>query len=218
MRITNESMYLIDKICTNITMPPLRLTSHTYDVIFHLVNQIIQADKTFATIGRKYVYNINVIDSTANVPKPNLFKSSDFPKEIMTHINSHMKVDIGYSLRLNDMNVFIHFIVEESSIHIEEFNRYVDLIIVWLIMLNTYSGDEIDAKTLYLYFYFTSLPKQIPKVGETLDKIHVNTGMTFTHNSNPMEIVIFRREEWFKVFIHESFHNLGMDFSKYANL
>ena len=112
----------------------------------------------------------------------------------MTHINSHMKVDIGDSLRLNDMNVFIHFIVEESSIHIEEFNRYVDLIIVWLIMLNTYSGDEIDAKTLYLYFYFTSLPKQIPKVGETLDKIHVNTGMTFTHNSTPMEIVIFRRE------------------------
>ena len=27
------------------------------------------------------------------------------------------------------------------------------------------------------------------------------------------EIVIFRKEEWFKVLIHESFHNFALDFS-----
>ena len=27
------------------------------------------------------------------------------------------------------------------------------------------------------------------------------------------EIVVFRKEEWFKVFIHETFHNFGLDFS-----
>ena len=31
------------------------------------------------------------------------------------------------------------------------------------------------------------------------------------------EIVIFRKEEWFKVLIHESFHNFGLDFADMNN-
>ena len=213
MRITNESMYLIEKICTNIKLQPLRLTTYTYDVIFHLVNQIIQADQTLANTGAKYVYNINTIHSTANVPKPVLFKDPDFPTKIMAHINRNMKLHIDYSFQINDMNVFLHFIVDEPSIDIDEFNRYVHLIMMWLIIVKTYAVDGANANTLYLYFYFTPLVKQIPKVGETIDKIHVNTGMTFIHNSTPMEIVIFRREEWFKVFLHETMHSFNLDFS-----
>jgi hypothetical protein len=206
-------MYLIEKICTNIKIPPIQLTPHTYGVIFHFVNQIIRTDKTLANIGVKYVYHINPIHIAVNVPKPILFKESDFPAEIMNHINTHMKLHIDYSFQINDMNVFIHFIVDEPSIDIDEFNRYVELIMMWLIMLKAYTGDEVNSKTLYLYFYFTPLPKTIPKVGETIDKIHANTGMTFIHNSSPMEIVIFRREEWFKVFIHETIHSFNLDFS-----
>lgn len=214
MRITNESMYLIEKICTNIKLQPLRLTTSTYDVIFHLVNQIIQSDQTLANRGAKYVYNINTIHRTANVPKPVLFKDPDFPTEIIDHINTNTKLHLDYSFQINDMNVFIHFIVDEPSIDIDEFNRYVHLIMMWLIIVKTYAVvDGAKANTLYLYFYFTPLVKEIPKVGETIDKIHVNTGMTFIQNSNPMEIVVFRREEWFKVFLHETMHSFNLDFS-----
>jgi hypothetical protein len=41
---------------------------------------------------------------------------------------------------------------------------------------------------------------------------HINTGFTTTC-PQISEIVIFRKEEWFKVFIHESFHNFALDFS-----
>lgn len=206
-------MYLIEKICMNIKTSPIQLTSYTYDVIFHLVNQIIQADKTISNINSNYVYNTNVIHSTANVPKPNLFKESEFPTEIMNYINSHMKLHVRYSFQINDMTVFIHFIVDDPSINIDEFNRYVDLIMMWLIILKTYVSDGSASNTLYLYFYFTPLPKEIPTVGETIDRINVNTGMTFIDKSSPMEIVIFRREEWFKVFIHETIHSFNLDFS-----
>jgi hypothetical protein len=212
MRITPESMYLIEKICTNIKIPPIQLTSYTYDVIFHLVNQIIHADKTLPSLWADCVYNLNVIDIPTTVPKPILFKGPDFPKEILAHINTHMKLHIAYSFQIHDMKVFTHFIVDEPFIHIDEFNRYVDLIMMWLTMLKTYAGHRPKKDTLYLYFYFTPLPKQIPNVGETIDKIHVNTGMTFIQ-TNPMEIVIFRREEWFKVFIHETIHSFNIDFS-----
>jgi hypothetical protein len=45
-----------------------------------------------------------------------------------------------------------------------------------------------------------------------IDMTHVNTAFTTSCASNT-EITLFRKEEWFKVFIHESFHNLGLDFS-----
>jgi hypothetical protein len=41
---------------------------------------------------------------------------------------------------------------------------------------------------------------------------NVNTAFTWGCPVNS-EIVIFRKEEWFKVFIHESFHSFGLDFS-----
>jgi hypothetical protein len=44
----------------------------------------------------------------------------------------------------------------------------------------------------------------------------VNTAFTTTCPSDS-EIVVFRKEEWFKVFIHETFHNFGLDFSMMNN-
>jgi hypothetical protein len=45
-----------------------------------------------------------------------------------------------------------------------------------------------------------------------LDEENVNTAFTTTCPKNS-EIVVYRKEEWFKVFIHETFHNFGLDFS-----
>jgi hypothetical protein len=45
-----------------------------------------------------------------------------------------------------------------------------------------------------------------------LDEINVNTAFTRTCPVNS-EIIVFRKEEWFKVFIHETMHNFGLDFS-----
>jgi hypothetical protein len=45
---------------------------------------------------------------------------------------------------------------------------------------------------------------------------HANTAFTFACPSHKNEIVVFRREEWFKVLVHESFHAFGLDFSHLA--
>ncbi len=49
-----------------------------------------------------------------------------------------------------------------------------------------------------------------------LDPNHVNTAFTYTCPTDS-EIVIFRQEEWFKVFMHETFHNFALDFSDMDN-
>lgn len=46
-----------------------------------------------------------------------------------------------------------------------------------------------------------------------VDQIHANTAFT-TSCSHTNSIFIYRKEEWFKVLLHESFHCLGLDFSE----
>ena len=48
---------------------------------------------------------------------------------------------------------------------------------------------------------------------EILDTNHVNTA--FAYQCSPEgEIVIYREEEWMKVFIHETFHSFGLDLNQ----
>ena len=67
---------------------------------------------------------------------------------------------------------------------------------------------------MVIYLYFTSLEKKIPNSNIfILDEINVNTAFTTTCPKDS-EIVVFRKEEWFKVFIHETFHAYGLDFAR----
>ena len=47
---------------------------------------------------------------------------------------------------------------------------------------------------------------------EILGIKHLNGGLSYVCPKTG-QIIIYRKEEWFKVFIHESFHNLGFDFA-----
>jgi len=87
---------------------------------------------------------------------------------------------------------------------------------MWLYIINQYASKQC-ANSLVIYLYFTSLEKRIPNSNiSILDEINVNTAFTSTCPKDS-EIVVFRKEEWFKVFIHETFHNFALDFSDMNN-
>jgi hypothetical protein len=92
------------------------------------------------------------------------------------------------------------------------YNEYVDKILAWLYIINEY-GIKRCAKKLTLYIYMTSMKKELPSSNiSILDQSNVNTAFTYTC---PVvsEIVVFRKEEWLKVLMHETFHNFALDFS-----
>jgi hypothetical protein len=62
----------------------------------------------------------------------------------------------------------------------------------------------------------TDQTKTLPRFGSVIGRSNVNTAYT-TPCAESTDICIFREEEWFKVFIHESFHCLGLDFSGMQN-
>ena len=55
--------------------------------------------------------------------------------------------------------------------------------------------------------FWCDAPKKLPRPTTPLDQNHVNTGYSYPCES----LVVYRKQEWFKVFIHESFHYLGLD-------
>ena len=110
---------------------------------------------------------------------------------------------------------------------LKTYRSYVYKIYAWFHFIHPYqqqpqsNKDNECSKEINLYFYFTPFKKLLPRApGKTLGPAHANTGFTYPCGMNPgpggkksTEIIIFRHEEWFKVLMHETFHNLELDFN-----
>lgn len=82
---------------------------------------------------------------------------------------------------------------------------------MWFYTVDSFTSSTCSKK-VHIYLFLTDHIKELPKVHESLlSELHVNTAFT-TGCNKETEIHIYRKEEWFKVLIHESFHNLGLDF------
>ena len=112
------------------------------------------------------------------------------------------------------INIFFTFDDKQNK---DKIRDYIERILVWLYIISKYTYNKNCSKVLNLYIYLTDPKKKLPEeIHEVIDKINVNTGFT-TSCSPESNIVIYRKEEWFKVFIHETIHNFGLDFSEMDN-
>ena len=87
--------------------------------------------------------------------------------------------------------------------------KYIRKIFMWLYIAEKYAHNKCS-RVAHLYFYMTNHLKTLPDT--QIQMVHVNTAFTLPCSENTY-MYLFRSEEWFKVFIHETFHNLGLDFS-----
>jgi len=91
--------------------------------------------------------------------------------------------------------------------------KIMNKIYQWLSYLDTFVSDSCS-RDITIYLYMTKLCKTLPAKTITLDVNCVNNA--FSYPCKPTnEIYIYREEEWFKVFIHETMHAMGLDFSGY---
>ncbi len=221
MKLSKKSKELMLFFTKNNHINKVNQTKRTDDIITELYNDIYTAYKYLNNLkqkGKYYTISTKKISNAHQISKPQNFNYNSFPEVIRKHINESTISEINYNFSLYGRNIKLYFIVEEDNIElkIDVFNKYVDNIIMWLYILNQYASKQC-ANTLAVYFYFTSLEKKLPTSNiYILDEEHVNTAFTTTCPRDS-EIVVFRHEEWFKVFIHETFHNFGLDFSDMNN-
>jgi len=222
MHITKNSKKIMSLISQHNWMHHISDNKKTESIILQLYKDINNAHHFLLTLKNKkdhyYKLTTKKIISSTQIAKPQNFNANSFPEQVRKQIDNYAAYELNYSFSLFDRNIKIIFTLEEDNneVQIATFNKYVDIVVMWLYILNEYASKQC-ANNLCIYFYFTSLEKSLPSSNiYVLDELHVNTAFTTTCPKES-EIVIFRKEEWFKVFIHETFHNFGLDFSDMNN-
>jgi hypothetical protein len=213
MKLLKQSKQLMFFLSKNNHVNYVKLNNKTSKIFEELYKKIVNANN-YIKKQSPFRATIKKITSLSQITKPKIFNSKSFPEIIRKHIDDTMMAEISYTFSLYDRNIKVHFIVENENVEeeLEVYNRYIEAIAMWLYIVNIYASKEC-VKTINIYLYFTSLLKQLPSSNiHVLDENNVNTAFTTTCPVDS-EIVVFRKEEWFKVLIHETFHNFGLDFS-----
>lgn len=217
MYLTKESKELIYFFIKNKIFNNDKQSLKTKTILRKLYNEILEA----YNYCKKYIHykiTIKKISSPTQITRSLNYNVKSFPDNVRNHINKSSVSEVLFTFSLNQKKIKVYFILENDNIEMEmqKYNTYMERLSIWLYMLNMYSSNKC-ANTLAVYLYFTSLEKNLPNSNiYILDENNVNTAFT-TSCPKHAEIVIFRKQEWFKVFIHESFHCFGLDFSMMNN-
>jgi hypothetical protein len=140
-------------------------------------------------------------------------RDSEFiPRSIVDYIEKTIIITYKWRFTIGKLrreyNINIGLRSEDSDIA----EHYVRKIYSWLLVVDKYAKCDCS-KRMDIYIYMTDLKKKLPdRLGQTIGVENVNTAFT-TSCKDATEIHLFREEEWFKVLIHETFHNFGLDFS-----
>lgn len=222
MKITKNSKQLMLFFTKNKHLSKSTQTLHTKKILKELYHDIYNAYLDMLNVKtlskNQYYFRLQVkkINNPRQIIKPKIFGSNSFPEIVMNHIDNMSLTELTYTFSLFGRNITLHFITEDANPDIELYNKYVDSIYMWIYILSQYASKKCS-NTLVVYLYFTSLEKVLPSSNiQVLNELNVNTAFTTTCPRDS-EIVVFRKEEWFKVFIHETFHNFGLDFSDMNN-
>jgi hypothetical protein len=222
MKLSDKSRKLMLFFTKNKHINQVKQTTKTKSILKELYQDIFAAYKHLMQLKQKNVpyfsFQIKKLVSASQIPRPQNFNSKSFPDMVRKHIDHLAMSELTYTFSLFGRNITIHFIVEDPHVELklDIYHKYVDTIFMWIFILNEYASKKCS-NTLTIYFYFTSLEKKLPSSNIfILDEMNVNTAFTTTCPRDS-EIVVFRKEEWFKVFIHETFHNFGLDFSDMNN-
>jgi hypothetical protein len=201
MVFTEPSKKIQQILKKHVSLPDFHLSKKASTVMQKLYKQAIDAHAITP------IYSIVSDDES-------LFKkgqSYDYmEKSIRDHIEGLKTRVTQVVLTVGERTYTIFFIIPVGTA--SEIDNYVKWINTWLQVATLYAKSDCS-KTVTVYLYLTDLKKVLPeKGGIALNPVNANTA--FTTSCQPKtEIILYRREEWFKVFIHESFHNLGLDFA-----
>ena len=222
MKISERSKKLMLFFTKNKHINQINQTAKTKSILKELYKDIFNAYKYLMQLKQKsepyFAFSIKKVTNASGISRPQNFNSKSFPDIVRNHIDHLAVSELIYTFSLFGREIKIIFIVEDEHVELklDTYHKYVDSIIMWIYILNEYSSKSCS-NTLVVYLYFTSLEKKLPSSNIfILDEINVNTAFTTTCPRDS-EIVVYRKEEWFKVFIHETFHNFALDFSDMNN-
>jgi hypothetical protein len=201
------------------------LSVKTEDTLEQFYNDMLDAHDILGTVKKRhqrlganfYEKIVTKLTNPSQIIKSKNGESRYFPANVDSHINAKAQYMIDIRFKTNfGRNVRVIITTEEESddpiLHPEAHTKYIEFIYLWVTVIHHYAKLECS-QMLTIYLYLTSLKKLLPNSSsEVIGVNNVNTAYTIPC-SEPSEIIIYRKEEWFKVLLHESFHNFALDFA-----
>lgn len=196
--------------------------SSTSNIMLNQIYRIINRAENIYNIKRisTELLELNKLD----LPKGNSY--SYYPVSIRNEVDKMQKMGCKCTFTIHiPKNSFgkqvtrsftVYFICSNKTDNVIRYMKNsIKQIYMWLFVASYYARVECS-QSMNIYLYLTKLPKMLPEKGIVVGRPNVNTA--FTTSCKPVtEINIFREEEWFKTFIHETFHSMGLDFSEFDN-
>jgi hypothetical protein len=144
-------------------------------------------------------------------------RSADYqyiPSDIRKKINEERAHHVSYRGKILETAVDIHFCVYDVADR-ARIQGWVNRIEQWLNYALAHKSEGCVRDKLRVVLLMSRAEKRVPRSGsELVDTVHANSAFTYScANAELNTITIFRKEDWFKTFIHETFHRLGLDFS-----
>jgi hypothetical protein len=129
-------------------------------------------------------------------------KNEYLPEDIRLYINDQTYTLYTIIFKIKEITINVK-IYENIKININKYIYFIKLILTICANESTTKKKHFD-----IVIYLTPFEKTQPST--SVDPNHINSGYCGSNG----ELVIFRKEEWFKVFIHECFHLFCLDFDE----
>ena len=173
------------------------------------------------TLIAREINNNDFLDNNSIL---NDLKSKYISSKIRDHIFTNRTSNHIIYKYTGKISYNINFIVYTNSLTSTYLN-YLDMcalnIFSIIDFLETYRQEYCKIDVLDIYIFLTDFKKTLPKESSIIGPENVNTGFT-SPCKNTTRIIIYRKEEFMKVTIHELVHALGLDmpntlYEKYTN-
>jgi len=209
----------------------IKKNSTMRNFLVYIYAQFIEVNKFINTLNiiksRTEISNIST--KISNVIEEHLSKSIYIDSSIITYISNNLnncKI-ISYENIIHNKKFILDFIVYDK-ININNLDNIVKKMLIFLqilIKISKNSNNEINECSkdgISITFFFTPFVKKLninkteSEAKEILGAKNVNSGFNYTCLNSGL-IFIYRKEDFFKVFVHESVHGYGIDRALHFN-
>ena len=174
--------------------------------------KLIQSDNFYESYKRKIKSESVIINNKSYLTERfKLIKNGNYIPSIIHRKIKKINFNEIFYFQVKGIDFQIHFVSEKKN-SIEYLNKKMERIIKMIHLLLSFHIDN-TIKAVNILLFLTDIKKDLPeKKNMILNENNVNTAVTFSCSENG-EIFLYRKEESFKVLIHELLHSLCYDFS-----
>ena len=190
--------------------------SATHKVLCYFYKQLCAANTHYNKLSKKDIFREDRHVSKTQQDELIQFSSKYLPRSYLNEILQEKKYTLIH-FRIGS-RVFNMTFYKIHAISKKNFEQLFKSIWMWLYIISTHPQIEcVQQLKLIMAFLphkkiFTGINANGINSAQTFDSLHVNSALTYV--CQPINrMLIYRKEECFKVFLHESFHCFGLDFS-----